>query len=215
VGNSASGASAACVVKPELTEGPYFVDEKLNRSDVRSDSKTGAIKDGDRPPSEAEQAHLERRARWEREEWGYGHLQATRPQTLGIGLNDSPAGLAAWIVEKYRAWSDCAGDVESVFSRDELLTNITIYWATGTIASSLRPYWDSRHNPQHPPWVSVPVPCGIAIFPKDIETPPREYAERSYNVQHWTEMPQGGHFPGLEQPHLLADDIRAFFRLVR
>jgi pimeloyl-ACP methyl ester carboxylesterase len=182
---------------------------------VHTTNVYGSIGDGDRPPSEAEKAYLERQERWGRDEWAYGQMQETRPQTLAFGLNDSPAGLAAWIVEKYRAWSDCGGDVESVFSKDELLINITIYWATGTIASSFRPYWDFRHNPNALPWKPVKVPCGIAIFPKDIETPPREFAERTYNVQHWTEMPRGGHFPGLEQPGLLADDIRTFFRLVR
>src|ERR1700704_1087391 len=166
-------------------------------------------------PTEEERRYLGALAHWTREETGYQWIQGTRPQTLAFGLTDSPAGLAAWIVEKYRAWSDCGGDVESVFSKDELLINITIYWATGTIASSFRPYWDFRHNPNALPWMPVKVPCGIAIFPKDIETPPREFAERTYNVQHWTEMPRGGHFPGLEQPGLLADDIRTFFRLVR
>jgi pimeloyl-ACP methyl ester carboxylesterase len=170
----------------------------------------GSVADGS-PPSPAELALSEQEQRWESEEGAYEHQQQTRPQTLAYGLNDSPAGLAAWIVEKYRAWSDCGGDVESVFSKDELLTNITIYWATQTIASSFRPYWDSRNNPEPRPWTTISVPCGIAIFPKDLTTPPREFAERSYNVQHWTEMPRGGHFAALEQPELLAKDIRSFF----
>lgn len=182
---------------------------------VHTTNVYGSIGDDDRPPSEAEKAYLERQERWGRDEGAYGQMQETRPQTLAFGLNDSPAGLAAWIVEKYRAWSDCGGDLESVFSKDELLINITIYWATGTIASSFRPYWDFRHNPNALPWIPVRVPCGIAIFPKDIGTPPREFAERAYNVQQWTEMPRGGHFPGLEQPGLLAEDIRTFFRRVR
>ena len=175
----------------------------------------GLIREGDRPPTEAEQAHLDRQERWRREEWAYGELQGTKPQTLSFGLNDSPAGLAGWIVEKYRTWSDCGGDVESVFSKDELLTNITMYWATQTIASSFHPYWDFHHDPKPKARVPISVPCGIAIFPKDIGTPPREFAERFYNVRHWTEMPHGGHFPGLEQPELLADDIRSFFETVR
>jgi hypothetical protein len=107
-------------------------------------------------------------------------------------LNDSPAGLAAWILEKYRAWSDGDGDVESVFTKDDLLTNITIYWTTATISSSFRPYWDYYNNPARRPWGPITVPCGIARFPKDLTTPPREFADRSYNVQHWTEMPRGG-----------------------
>jgi pimeloyl-ACP methyl ester carboxylesterase len=182
---------------------------------IHTTSVYGSIQNGDRPPSEAEKAYLAQQDRWNREEWAYGEVQGTRPQSLAVGLNDSPAGLAAWIVEKYRAWSDCDGIIESVFSKDELLTNLTIYWATHTIASSFRPYWDTRHNPSPLPWVPIKVPCGIAIFPKDIATPPREFAERSYNVQHWTQMPRGGHFPGLEQPELLAEDLRAFFRRVR
>jgi len=101
--------------------------------------------------------------------------------------------------------------VESVFGKDELLTNITIYWATQTIASSFRPYWDSRNNAEPQLWTMITVPCGVAIFPKDLTTPPREFAERSYNVQHWAEMPRGGHFAALEQPELLAGDIRSFF----
>jgi pimeloyl-ACP methyl ester carboxylesterase len=174
----------------------------------------GPISEGDRAPTEAEQAYLDQRERWRQEEWAYGELQGTKPQTLSFGLNDSPAGLAGWIVEKFRTWSDCGGNVESVFSKDELLTNITIYWATQTIGSSFCPYWDFRHNPNPKPWLPISVPCAIAVFPKDLTTPPREFAERSYNVQHWTEMPRGGHFPGLEQPELLAEDIRSFFETI-
>jgi pimeloyl-ACP methyl ester carboxylesterase len=175
----------------------------------------GSIEDGDIPPTRAEQEYLARQERWEREEGAYGELQATRPQTLGFALNDSPAGLAAWIVEKYRAWSDCGGDIERVFTKDELLTNITIYWATQTAASSFRPYWDARNDPGRPVWTRVRVPCGVAVFPRDIDVPPREFAERSYDVRRWTEMPRGGHFAAFEQPELLAADIRAFFRDLR
>jgi pimeloyl-ACP methyl ester carboxylesterase len=173
------------------------------------------IGENDSPLTQAERRHFEQQAQWEREEGAYGDIQATRPQTLAYGLNDSPAGLAAWIVEKYRAWSDCSGDVESVFSKDELLTNITIYWATETIGSSFQPYWDSRNNPNPRPWVPITVPCGIAVFPQDLGRPPRELVERSYNVQRWTEMPRGGHFAAFEEPQLLAQDIRAFFRQLR
>jgi pimeloyl-ACP methyl ester carboxylesterase len=175
----------------------------------------GSIGESDPPPTDAERRYLEQQAQWEHDEGAYGNIQATRPQTLAYGLNDSPAGLAAWIIEKYRAWSDCGGDVERVFSKDELLTNITIYWATESVGSSFRPYWDSRNNPNPRPWVRITVPCGIAVFPQDIERPPREFAERSYNVQRWTEMPRGGHFAALEEPQTLAQDIRAFFRELR
>jgi microsomal epoxide hydrolase len=163
------------------------------------------------PPTEAELAYLEQAREWERTEGGYEHLQQTRPQTVAYGLNDSPVGLAAWIVEKYRAWSDCNGDIETVFTKDELLTNMTIYWATQTIASSFRPYWDYGNNPTPLPWTPITVPCAIAIFPNDLTTPPREFAERSYNVQRWTVMQRGGHFAALEQPEALAADIRGFF----
>ena len=147
---------------------------------------------------------------------GYGHIQSTKPQTLSYGLNDSPAGLAAWIVEKYRAWSDCDGDVERRFTKDELLTTITIYWVTQTANSSARIYYESRHNPWSiPEGESIKVPCGVAIFPRDIGRPSRDVAERSYNLQRWTEMPSGGHFAALEEPHLLAQELREFFRPLR
>jgi pimeloyl-ACP methyl ester carboxylesterase len=125
-------------------------------------------------------------------------------------------GLAAWIVEKYRAWSDCGGDVEQCFSKDELLTTLTLYWVTETIGSSMQLYADWRDHP----WrlgagERVTVPCGVALFPRDISHPPREWGERVYHVTRWTEMPRGGHFPAAEQPELLADDIRAFFRPLR
>lgn len=175
----------------------------------------GSIGESDPPATDAERRYLEQQAQWEHDEGAYGNIQATRPQTLAYGLNDSPAGLAAWIIEKYRAWSDCGGDVERVFSKDELLTNITIYWATESVGSSFRPYWDSRNNPNPRPWVRITVPCGIAVFPQDLGRPPREFAERSYNVRRWTEMPRGGHFAALEEPQILAQDIRAFFRELR
>jgi pimeloyl-ACP methyl ester carboxylesterase len=171
----------------------------------------GSIGDDDPPPTESEHRYLAKQAQWLSEDWAYGVIQGHRPQTLGYGLNDSPAGLAAWIVEKYRAWSDCGGNLESVFGKDELLTNITLYWVTETISSSFRPYWDANHNPDPFPWVPIDVPTAVATFPADIAHPPREFAERSYNVQQWTEMPAGGHFAALEQPDLLASDIRRFF----
>lgn len=147
---------------------------------------------------------------------GYFHIQSTKPQTLSYGLNDSPAGLAAWIVEKFRAWSDCGGDVESRFSKDELLTNITIYWVTQTINSSTRFYYESTHNPwRFQPGQRIEVPCAVALFPEEIVHPPREWAERTLNLQRWTEMPRGGHFAAMEEPELLAEDIRSSFRPLR
>ena len=148
-------------------------------------------------------------------EQGYSGIQGTKPQTLGYGLNDSPAGLAAWIVEKYRTWCDCEGDVESRFTKDELLTNVTIYWVTQTITSSTRIYYESRFSPPSRPMGYIETPVGAAIFPHELFIPPRAWAEAAMNVTHWTEMPRGGHFAALEQPELLTDDVRAFFRELR
>ena len=171
----------------------------------------------ERPLSEQERACLAGQARWEREEGAYAHLQHTKPQTLAYGLNDSPAGLAAWIVEKFRSWSDCDGRVERCFTKEELLTNISLYWLTQTVNSSFLPYYvDDERNAFHQ-GEFVAVPCAVAMFPKNVaDYPfPREWAERVYNVQRWTEMPRGGHFPAMEEPELLVEDLRAFFRPLR
>jgi len=171
---------------------------------------------GSRPLNKAEAAHSAQREKWQRDEGGYAHIQGTKPQTLAYGLNDSPAGLAAWIVEKYRTWSDCHGDVESRFSKDELLTTITIYWVTQTISSSTRMYLENQtHTWGMGPEERVKTPVGIALFPQEIAKPPREWAERSYDVRRWTEMPSGGHFAALEEPTRLVEDIRDFFRGLR
>jgi pimeloyl-ACP methyl ester carboxylesterase len=138
-------------------------------------------------------------------------------------LIDSPAGLASWIVEKFRAWSDCGGDSESRFTKDELLTHLMIYWATESIGTSFLPYYDYA-NAGALTWIqegvknwmgSSKVPAAFAIFPKDISQPPREWAQRFFNVQRWTEMPRGGHFAAHEEPNKLAEDIRTWFRLFR
>ena len=161
--------------------------------------------------SAAEKDYVERENQWEDEEGAYAHVQSTRPLTLGYSLTDSPAGLAAWIVEKFRAWSDCGGDIETRFTKDQLLTNITLYWVTRSIATSFLPYIESRNNPEPIQWKPIDVPCAVAIFPGDISTPPREWGERYYNVVRWTEMPSGGHFPAIEEPQLFAEDIETFF----
>jgi pimeloyl-ACP methyl ester carboxylesterase len=171
---------------------------------------------GSKALSEAEKAVLKQRESWTQAEGGYSHIQGTKPQTLSYGLNDSPAGLAAWLVEKYRTWSDCGGDVERRFTKDELLTTATIYWATQTINSSTRLYYETQNHPwEMKRGERISVPSAMAVFPKEISRPPREWAERSYNVQRWTVMPRGGHFAALEEPELLAEDIRAFFRPLR
>ena len=150
------------------------------------------------------------------QEGAYSMVQATKPQTLAYGLADSPAGLAAWIVEKFRSWSDCGGDIERRFSKDELLTNIMIYWATETIGSSVRLYYENVHAlPLDFLEQQIDVPVGMAVFPKDFIPPPREWVERRLNVERWTEMPRGGHFTAMEEPELLAEEIRAFFRPLR
>jgi pimeloyl-ACP methyl ester carboxylesterase len=170
---------------------------------------------GSRPPSAAEQTYLGESDRWWTAEGGYKALQTTRPQTLGYALTDSPAGLAAWIVEKWRAWTDSGGDVEAVLSRDQLLTMLTIVWATRSITTSMRDYYDNRwHGVSLGPDDRVTVPTAVAGFTHQLAfegDPPREWAERLYNVRRWTPMPRGGHFAPVEEPEPLADDIAAFF----
>ncbi|GAC1353786.1 MAG: epoxide hydrolase [Ktedonobacteraceae bacterium] len=162
--------------------------------------------------SQDEKTYLAAAGIWQRQEGAYAAIQGSKPQTLGYGLNDSPAGLAGWIVEKFRSWSDCAGDVEKRFTKDELLTTITLYWVTETINSANRLYYERARNatPLSTTGKSN-VPAAIARFPQDILPAPREWAERWFNVQRWTAMPRGGHFAALEEPELLAEDIRTFF----
>jgi pimeloyl-ACP methyl ester carboxylesterase len=168
------------------------------------------------PLSTAEQAFVAAGARFAEQEGGYSHIQRTKPQTLGYGLNDSPVGLAAWIVEKFRSWSDCGGDIETAISRDDLLTNISLYWFTQTITSSMRLYRESQAAPlAFHSGERIAAPLGFASFPKDLVMPPRAWAERFFNIAQWTDMPRGGHFAALEQPELLARDIRDFFRPLR
>ena len=156
-------------------------------------------------------------AAWLKEETGYQWIQGTRPQTLAFALTDSPAGLAAWIVEKFRAWSDCGGNVESVITRDRLLANISFYWFTGAIGSSFWPYYARMHRPWPiPEGRTIDVPTGYAQFPREILRPPRSLAERTYtDIRRWSVMPRGGHFAALEQPDALANEVREFFRPLR
>ena len=165
------------------------------------------------PPEELERSQS-RTAFYNGEENGYARIQATRPQTLGYALNDSPAGQAAWIVEKFRAWCDCNGDPESVFTRDELLTNIMIYWVTQTATSSARLYYESAHGSGFPTG-RVEVPTGAIIFPHELFISPRKWVEASYNLTHWTERDTGGHFAAMEQPEVFVEDLRTFFGTVR
>jgi len=152
---------------------------------------------------------------WGQAEGAYAAMHRTKPQSAAVGLTDSPAGLAAWIVEKLRAWSDCDGDVERSFTRDEILTNVTIYWLTATIGSSMRMY---RANSAIPPAQlvrRVEVPSGFALFPGDIVRPPRAWLDRTANAVRVTEPARGGHFAPFEEPELYAEELRAFLRPYR
>jgi pimeloyl-ACP methyl ester carboxylesterase len=170
---------------------------------------------GSRALSPAEKAYIGTSDLWSQSEGGYKAIQSTRPQTLGYALNDSPAGLAAWIAEKWRSWSDCHGDLEGRVPRDFLLTLLTLYWVTGTITSSVRDYFDNRwHGIALGPQDFVRSPTAIANFTSQYAfegAAPREWAERLYNIQRWTPMERGGHFAPIEEPVALARDIAAFF----
>jgi pimeloyl-ACP methyl ester carboxylesterase len=163
----------------------------------------------DTPPSEAELKFNQALAAWSATEMSYAGMHAQKPQTLAVGLNDSPAGLASWIVEKFRRWGDTKGNVESRFSKDELLTNITIYWATQTIAPSVRLYYDFAREQRATG--KVPVPTAVLIATNDMVPPPREVSERIYNVARWNKTDVGGHFLEWEEPQLVAQDMREFF----
>jgi pimeloyl-ACP methyl ester carboxylesterase len=183
----------------------------LNLLAVRRDRKATHA------PSAEERVFLDELDHWLKEETGYQWIQGTRPQTLAFALSDSPVGLAAWIVEKFRAWTDNDGNPESAVARDDMLADITLYWVTAAIGSSFWPYYARMHRPWPiPEDAPVSVPMGYAEFPKEILRPPRSLAERMYaDIRRWTRMPKGGHFAALEQPEALAREIRAFFRPLR
>jgi microsomal epoxide hydrolase len=168
-------------------------------------------------PTPEEKVFLAELTTWLKEETGYQWIQGTKPQTLAFALTDSPAGLAAWIVEKFRTWSDCGGNVESVFSPDHILGNIAFYWFTGAIGSSFWPYYARLHGPWPvPDGHLIKVPTGYAAFPREIVRPPRSVAARVYgNIRRWTTMSRGGHFAAMEQPDALATEIRAFCQSLR
>ena len=150
---------------------------------------------------------------WIAQEGGYMSIQSTKPQTLAYGLSDSPVGVAAWILEKFRSWSDCKGNLENIFSKDELLTNVMIYWLTNTVGSSAHMYYENTHS--LPPMNKINVPTGLALFHGDVLLPPKEWAEKNLNIVHWTEIPRGGHFTAMEEPTLFTEDIRKFYRTFR
>ncbi len=168
------------------------------------------------PVTSEEQDFLDRSAAWAAAEGAYAAVHSTKPQTLAYSLASSPVGLAAWIVEKFRSWSDCHGDVESVFSLDTMLTDISLYWFGNDLDASLRLYKENRLNPlAFRATERVVAPLGVAHFPRELPMPPRSWLERVFDVRRWTAMPRGGHFAALEQPQLLADEIRTFFRPLR
>ena len=169
------------------------------------------------PLSAAERAFLAATEHWDATQRGYSFIQGTKPQTLAYALTDSPAGLAAWIAEKFWKWSDCSGVIENAVSRDDLLANVSLYWFTGAIGSSFWPYYARMHGPWPiPEGKTVDVPTGYAAFPTEILRPPRSLAARTYtDIRRWTTMPRGGHFAALEQPELLAREIVEFFASLR
>jgi pimeloyl-ACP methyl ester carboxylesterase len=175
------------------------------------------------PPSpwtSAEETHFAEVEAWTAEQGGYAHQQATKPSTLGAALHDSPAGLAAWIGEKIVAWSSITGDGRPAFDRDLLLGTLTLYWATGTITSSMQPYWAYRHTLGSvlPAGDPSPVPTAVSVFGGErvpFPKPPRELAERYFTITAWSEQDRGGHFPAVAEPQLLAQTLRDVFRPLR
>ena len=166
-------------------------------------------------PTDEDKVLIDARNKFQADETGYSATHGTKPMSLAIAQADSPAGIAAWIVEKFRTWSDCDGDLESVYTKDQLLTNIMFYWAPNSIDSAARMYWESRRDGGFMPRSKVVPPIGAAIFPKEIYRSRRSWAEATYDVRRWTEFEKGGHFAALERPQELLGEVRAFFREIR
>lgn len=190
---------------PELLIGIHLTDIGIIRNLTASQNEAEL--------SEEELQYKKDASEWISNEGGYMSIQSTKPQTIAYGLSDSPVGLAAWIIEKFRSWSDCNGDLSKSFSEDELLTNIMIYWVTNTIDSSANIYYENVHS--LPPMGHIDVPTGIALFPADVLLPPKKWAMSNLNVTRWTTMPRGGHFTAMEDPEPLAQEFRAFFKPYR
>ena len=163
--------------------------------------------------SQAEIAYKKTAQQWMAQEAGYISIQSTKPQTLSYGLSDSPVGTAAWILEKFRSWSDCKGQLENSYSKDELLTNVMIYWLTNTLSSSVNMYYENTHS--LPPMGKIEIPTGIALFAQDILLPPKEWTVKNLNIVQWTEIPRGGHFTAMEEPDLFVEDICKFYRQLK
>ena len=165
--------------------------------------------------TEEEEEYLKSEKEWYSREGGYSLQQKTKPITLAYGLTDSPMGLCAWIVEKMYGWADCKRNIENVFSKDQLLANVTLYWLTETIHSSIRLYVEnSKYQLKIDENTSIKIPLGVSRFAYEEPFPPRRFIERGFNIQHWTDFPDGGHFPALEKPSELANDIKTFFKKI-
>lgn len=196
-----SAGDVGCDVAEALAAGhPQHV-SALHLTDV---SQYHFLVDPPTDLSAAEAEYMEYGRRWQATEGGYMHEQSTKPQTIAAALGDSPAGLAAWIVEKLRSWTDCRGDVETVFPRDDLLTWVTAYWVTGAIGTSFTPYAESGAKP----WGRVQAPAAFTVFAHDLVNAPREFAERFFTVRDWREYDHGGHFAAWECPREYADGVR-------
>lgn len=166
-------------------------------------------------PTDEDRAAIAARDVFQAGETGYSNVQGTKPDSLTLAQSDSPAGLAAWVVEKFHGWGDHTGNLEATFSKDVLLTNLMFYWAPESAASSARIYYEARRDPGAFMYPKVEVPTGVAVFPKEPWRVPRSWAEQRFNIRRWTELPKGGHFAALEQPELLSREIVEFFRTVR
>lgn len=201
-GDFGSGVAAHMAMQaPDRFYGLHLTNVDVQPTGVSPDELSGA-----------EEAFILERDRWDARERGYSSIQSTKPQTLGYGLTDSPAGLAAWLLEKWRSWTDSRGDPVARLSPDFMAVLATIFWVTGSITTSIRDYYDNRWHPATPS--KVEVPTAIAVFGnqfvKEAE-PPRSWIERLYNVQHWARYPAGGHFAPAEEPALFARDIAEAF----
>ena len=203
-GDFGSGVSTALAMKyPENVTGLHLNYIPGNYVPVLEENEEFTKEESD---------YLDAEEEWYSREGCYSLEQNTKPLTLAYGLNDSPVGLCAWIVEKMYGWAECNGYIGSVFSKDELLSNVTLYWITETIHSSIRLYNENSKNPLIIGKESyIKIPVGIAHFRYESPFPPRNFIERGFNIQHWSDFPSGGHFPAIEKPELLAEDIRTFF----
>lgn len=189
---------------PELLIAIHLTDIGILRS---------LITEEDQHLSTEEKQYKQQAQQWINKEGAYISIQATKPQTLAYAFTDSPVGLAAWIIEKFYSWSGCNGDLQTVFSMDELITNIMIYWLSNSVTSSMRIYYENFNT--LPPMSKISVPVGMAVFANDVLVPPKAWAEKSLPIMHWSTIPVGGHFTAMEQPAYFSEDVRKFIRQFR